>query len=133
MKKLNKYNTIIIIIFISFHVKTLYFKNMQFFFKVTSCFSSINLFYIKYLINFLILVFVKYFSFAKSIRKIISDCIWQVVSLGKKLLVMQWRHSAAWTAWCPASDTDTVDGFQYLRVSCIILLFFVTHLFHNIN
>ncbi|KAF6203788.1 hypothetical protein GE061_002123 [Apolygus lucorum] len=38
-----------------------------------------------------------------------------VVSVGKKLLVMQWRHSAAWTAWCPASDTDTVDGFQCLR------------------
>ncbi|XP_014288553.3 GTPase-activating Rap/Ran-GAP domain-like protein 3 isoform X2 [Halyomorpha halys] len=38
-----------------------------------------------------------------------------VVSLSKKLLIMQWRHSAAWTAWCPASDTDTVDGFQYLR------------------
>nr|CAD7432480.1 unnamed protein product [Timema monikensis] len=38
-----------------------------------------------------------------------------VVALGKKLLVMQWRHSAAWTAWCPASDTDTVDGFQYIR------------------
>ncbi|KAG8235376.1 hypothetical protein J437_LFUL012587 [Ladona fulva] len=30
-------------------------------------------------------------------------------------MVMQWRHSAAWTAWCPASDTDTVEGFQYLR------------------
>ncbi|PSN34173.1 GTPase-activating Rap/Ran-GAP domain-like protein 3 [Blattella germanica] len=30
-----------------------------------------------------------------------------VVAIGKKLLVMQWRHSAAWTAWCPASDTDT--------------------------
>jgi hypothetical protein len=41
----------------------------------------------------------------------------QVVAIGKKLLVMQWRHSAAWTAWCPASDTDTVDGFQYIRVS----------------
>ncbi|XP_072152305.1 GTPase-activating Rap/Ran-GAP domain-like protein 3 isoform X4 [Bemisia tabaci] len=38
-----------------------------------------------------------------------------VVSFGKKLLMMQWRHSAAWTAWCPASDTDTVDGFLYLR------------------
>ncbi|XP_033611418.1 GTPase-activating Rap/Ran-GAP domain-like protein 3 isoform X1 [Cryptotermes secundus] len=38
-----------------------------------------------------------------------------VVAIGKKLLVMQWRHSAAWTAWCPASDTDTVDGFQYIR------------------
>ncbi|XP_075227777.1 GTPase-activating Rap/Ran-GAP domain-like protein 3 isoform X2 [Lycorma delicatula] len=38
-----------------------------------------------------------------------------VVSLGRKLLIMQWRHSAAWTAWCPASDTDTVDGFQFIR------------------
>ncbi|XP_054270708.1 GTPase-activating Rap/Ran-GAP domain-like protein 3 isoform X2 [Macrosteles quadrilineatus] len=38
-----------------------------------------------------------------------------VVSLGRKLLLMQWRHSAAWTAWCPASDTDTVEGFQYLK------------------
>jgi hypothetical protein len=46
--------------------------------------------------------------------------ILQVVAIGKKLLVMQWRHSAAWTAWCPASDTDTVDGFQYIRVSAVI-------------
>ncbi|KAK7863100.1 hypothetical protein R5R35_001025 [Gryllus longicercus] len=38
-----------------------------------------------------------------------------VVAIGKKLLLMQWRHSAAWTAWCPASDTDTVEGFQYIR------------------
>ncbi|CAL4225609.1 unnamed protein product, partial [Meganyctiphanes norvegica] len=38
-----------------------------------------------------------------------------VVCVGKKLLVMQWRHSAAWTAWCPSSDTDTVDGFQLIR------------------
>lgn len=54
----------------------------------------------------------------------------QVVAIGKKLLVMQWRHSAAWTAWCPASDTDTVDGFQYIRVSIILstsLSTFVPH------
>ncbi|XP_049782229.1 GTPase-activating Rap/Ran-GAP domain-like protein 3 [Schistocerca cancellata] len=38
-----------------------------------------------------------------------------VAALQKKLLIMQWRHSAAWTAWCPASDTDTVEGFQYIR------------------
>ncbi|XP_037792024.1 GTPase-activating Rap/Ran-GAP domain-like protein 3 [Penaeus monodon] len=38
-----------------------------------------------------------------------------VVAVNKKLLVLQWRHSAAWTAWCPASDTDTVDGFQFIR------------------
>ncbi|XP_046640588.1 GTPase-activating Rap/Ran-GAP domain-like protein 3 isoform X4 [Daphnia pulicaria] len=37
------------------------------------------------------------------------------VAVGKKILLLQWRHSAAWTAWCPTSDTDTVEGFQYLR------------------
>ena len=46
------------------------------------------------------------------------------VAVGKKLLLLQWRHSAAWTAWCPTSDTDTVEGFQYLRVSCDFLLSF---------
>ncbi|XP_060525674.1 GTPase-activating Rap/Ran-GAP domain-like protein 3 isoform X2 [Cylas formicarius] len=35
------------------------------------------------------------------------------VAIGKKLLMFQWKHSAAWTAWCPASDTDTVDGFTF--------------------
>lgn len=44
-----------------------------------------------------------------------------VVAIKNKLLVMQWRHSAAWTAWCPASDTDTVEGFQYLRVGVAAL------------
>ena len=43
------------------------------------------------------------------------------VAVGKKLLLLQWRHSAAWTAWCPTSDTDTVEGFQYLRVSCVLV------------
>lgn len=38
------------------------------------------------------------------------------MAVGKKILLLQWRHSAAWTAWCPTSDTDTVEGFQYLRV-----------------
>lgn len=38
-----------------------------------------------------------------------------VVAVGRKLLVLQWRHSAAWTTWCAASDTDTVDGFQFVR------------------
>ncbi|KAK7597669.1 hypothetical protein V9T40_009894 [Parthenolecanium corni] len=38
-----------------------------------------------------------------------------VVCLGRRLLLMQWRHSAAWTAWCAASDTDTVEGFQFIR------------------
>lgn len=41
----------------------------------------------------------------------------QVICVNRKLTLMQWKHSAAWTAWCPASDTDTVEGFMYLRVS----------------
>ncbi|XP_031357939.1 GTPase-activating Rap/Ran-GAP domain-like protein 3 isoform X2 [Photinus pyralis] len=36
------------------------------------------------------------------------------VAIGRKLLLFQWKHSAAWTAWCPANDTDTVDGFTFL-------------------
>ncbi|XP_022244484.1 GTPase-activating Rap/Ran-GAP domain-like protein 3 [Limulus polyphemus] len=38
-----------------------------------------------------------------------------VVAIGRRLLVLQWRHSTAWTAWCASSDTDTVDGFQLIR------------------
>ncbi|XP_050432904.1 GTPase-activating Rap/Ran-GAP domain-like protein 3 [Adelges cooleyi] len=38
-----------------------------------------------------------------------------VVCVNRKLTLMQWKHSAAWTAWCPASDTDTVEGFVCLR------------------
>jgi hypothetical protein len=47
----------------------------------------------------------------------------KAVAVGKKILLLQWRHSAAWTAWCPTSDTDTVEGFQYLRVKHINVLF----------
>ncbi|XP_066244731.1 GTPase-activating Rap/Ran-GAP domain-like protein 3 isoform X2 [Euwallacea similis] len=35
------------------------------------------------------------------------------VAVGKKLLMFQWKHSAAWTAWCPTSDTDTIEGFTF--------------------
>ncbi|GIY69217.1 hypothetical protein CEXT_544151 [Caerostris extrusa] len=42
-----------------------------------------------------------------------------VVALGRKLIILQWRHSAAWTTWCAASDTDTVDGFQFTK-ACLI-------------
>ncbi|CAN8019583.1 unnamed protein product, partial [Ixodes persulcatus] len=38
-----------------------------------------------------------------------------VAAVGRRLLVLQWRHSAAWTTWCAASDTDTVEGFQMVR------------------
>lgn len=42
-----------------------------------------------------------------------------VVAVGKRLIILQWRHSAAWTAWCAASDTDTVDGFQFSKEICL--------------
>lgn len=35
-------------------------------------------------------------------------------AISRRLLLFQWKHSAAWTAWCPANDTDTVDGFTFL-------------------
>ncbi|XP_076275475.1 GTPase-activating Rap/Ran-GAP domain-like protein 3 isoform X1 [Rhynchophorus ferrugineus] len=35
------------------------------------------------------------------------------VAIGKRLLMFQWKHSAAWTQWCPASDTDTIEGFTF--------------------
>ncbi|XP_076276257.1 GTPase-activating Rap/Ran-GAP domain-like protein 3 isoform X2 [Lasioglossum baleicum] len=37
------------------------------------------------------------------------------VAVGRRLTVLQWKHSAAWTAWCSTSDTDTVDGFTVLK------------------
>ena len=40
-----------------------------------------------------------------------------VVAVGKKLLVLMWKHSSAWSAWCPVSENDVLDGFQLLRVS----------------
>ncbi|XP_065169391.1 GTPase-activating Rap/Ran-GAP domain-like protein 3 isoform X3 [Atheta coriaria] len=36
------------------------------------------------------------------------------VAIGRRLTMFQWKHSAAWTAWCPSSDTDTVEGFTFL-------------------
>lgn len=38
-----------------------------------------------------------------------------VVSIGKKLSLFTWKHSAAWSAWCTAGDTDTVEGFQFVK------------------
>ncbi|XP_025830700.1 GTPase-activating Rap/Ran-GAP domain-like protein 3 isoform X2 [Agrilus planipennis] len=36
------------------------------------------------------------------------------VAIGRKLVIFQWKHSAAWTAWCPTNDTHTADGFSCL-------------------
>lgn len=37
------------------------------------------------------------------------------MAVGRRLIVFQWKHSAAWTAWCSATDTDTVEGFLHLK------------------
>lgn len=37
-------------------------------------------------------------------------------ALGRKLLSFQWKHTAAWTSWCPKNDNDTVEGFVFLKV-----------------
>lgn len=37
------------------------------------------------------------------------------VAVGRKLFIFQWKHTAAWTSWCPNSDNDTVDGFIFLK------------------
>ncbi|KAK7491655.1 hypothetical protein BaRGS_00017108, partial [Batillaria attramentaria] len=38
-----------------------------------------------------------------------------VVAVGKRLLLFTWKHSAAWSAWCPSVDLDTVDSFTFVR------------------
>ena len=52
-----------------------------------------------------------------------------VVAIGKKLVLLTWKHSAAWTAWCMAADTDPVEGFQFVRVSmkCNIFIQMMSH------
>ena len=43
------------------------------------------------------------------------DDILQCAVVGRRLTVLQWKHNAAWTAWCSAADTDTVEGFLHLK------------------
>ncbi|XP_064649090.1 GTPase-activating Rap/Ran-GAP domain-like protein 3 isoform X4 [Lineus longissimus] len=38
-----------------------------------------------------------------------------VVAIGKRLLLYTWKHSVAWSAWCQPADSDTVEGFQFVR------------------
>lgn len=39
------------------------------------------------------------------------------VAVGRKLLTFQWKYTAAWTSWCTTNETETVEGFIFLRVS----------------
>lgn len=42
------------------------------------------------------------------------------VAVGRKLYTFQWKYTAAWTSWCTTNETETVEGFIFLRV-CTIL------------
>lgn len=39
----------------------------------------------------------------------------QCIAVGRRLTVLQWKHNAAWTTWCSAADTDTIDGFLLVK------------------
>lgn len=39
------------------------------------------------------------------------------VAVGRKMLTFQWKYSAAWTSWCSNNETETADGFIFLRVN----------------
>lgn len=39
------------------------------------------------------------------------------VAVGRKMITLQWKYSAAWTSWCSNNETETADGFIFLRVS----------------
>lgn len=45
------------------------------------------------------------------------------VAVGRKMLTFQWKYSAAWTSWCSNNETETADGFIFLRV--------IQHMFDN--
>lgn len=38
-----------------------------------------------------------------------------VVALHKRLLLFTWKHSAAWSTWCPTMDIDVTEGFTFVR------------------
>lgn len=38
-----------------------------------------------------------------------------VVAIQKRLLLFTWKHSVAWSTWCPTVDFEIVDGFNFVR------------------
>ncbi|PVD22442.1 hypothetical protein C0Q70_18255 [Pomacea canaliculata] len=38
-----------------------------------------------------------------------------VVAVGRRMLLFTWKHSAAWSTWCPSVDLDTIDSFTFVR------------------
>lgn len=44
-----------------------------------------------------------------------------VVAVGKKLLIFQWKYTAAWTSWRSTTDeSETVEGFLFQKVTLSI-------------
>lgn len=84
------------------------------------CFTLLNIdtrdsYYNKYLKYFLCYTSLGGHLYALS--KPGSSHLRLVVAVGKRLVVLMWKHSSAWSAWCPVSENDVVEGFQYLRVN----------------
>lgn len=46
-----------------------------------------------------------------------------VVCVNKKLLIYQWKYTVAWTSWCSNNETETIDGFIFIKVICNFLSF----------
>ncbi|XP_076091518.1 GTPase-activating Rap/Ran-GAP domain-like protein 3 isoform X2 [Mytilus galloprovincialis] len=44
-----------------------------------------------------------------------SSHLRMVVAIHKRLLLFTWKHSAAFTSWCPTMDIDISDGFTFVR------------------
>ncbi|KAK3087392.1 hypothetical protein FSP39_005300 [Pinctada imbricata] len=38
-----------------------------------------------------------------------------VVAIQKRLLLFTWKHSVAWSTWCPSVDFEIMDGFNFVR------------------
>lgn len=38
-----------------------------------------------------------------------------VVAIQKRLLLFTWKHSAAWSSWCPNEDSDVTEEFCFVR------------------
>lgn len=47
-----------------------------------------------------------------------------VVAVGKKILIFQWKYTAAWTSWrSTTDDSETVEGFLFQKVTIAFIQF----------
>lgn len=52
-----------------------------------------------------------------TISKGVDGHLRMAVAIGKKMLIFQWKYTAAWTSWCPNNDFDPIEGFILLKVN----------------